>query len=111
MEIRHSKTEKSHIVELDGRLDAVNNAKAETFFNEIAANNDLNILVDLEKLDFINSTGLRVFIMSLKKLKSENRVMTLCNLNDNIKDVFKFSGFDKLFEINLNREEAWAKVN
>lgn len=110
MEIKHSKTETAHIVELEGRLDAMNNAKAESFFNEITSDLDLNILVDLSKLDFINSTGLRVFIMSLKKLKSESHTMVLCNLNNNIKDVFRFSGFDKLFKIELNRDEAMAKV-
>lgn len=110
MEIKHSNTKTAHIVELEGRLDAMNNAKAESFFNEITSNLDFNILVDLEKLDFINSTGLRVFIMSLKKLKKGDKTMILCNLNNNIKDVFKFSGFDKLFDVDLNKEEAMDRV-
>jgi anti-anti-sigma factor len=106
MEIIHIKSDKSHIVELVGRLDALNNAKGEDFFNIITDNPDSNILVDCEKLDFINSTGLRVFILSLKKQKAANKQLILCNLQKNIKDVFTYSGFTNLFNIELNKEAA-----
>lgn len=106
MEIRHEKTDKAHLIELVGRLDALNNSKAETFFNQLTAQPDLSLLVDCEQLDFINSSGLRVLIMSLKKLKTVGKKLILCNLQKNIKDVFKFSGFTNLFEIELTREEA-----
>ena len=110
MEINHEKNEQGHIVELVGRLDALNNEKTETFFNELSDNPELSILVDCEKLDFINSSGLRVFIMSLKKLKAANKNLVLCNLQKNIKDVFRFSGFTNLFDIELNKEEALKQI-
>ena len=110
MEIKHEKNEQAHLVNLEGRLDAINNAKAESFFNQLTDSLDLSILVDCEKLDFINSSGLRVMIMTLKKLKSANKNLVLCNLQKNIKDVFKFSGFTNLFDIELSREEALKKL-
>lgn len=111
MEIKHEKTDLLHIVELEGRLDAVNNAKAETFFNELTEQADLSVLVDCEKLDFINSSGLRVLIMSLKKMKGAGKTLVLCNLQKNIKEVFKFSGFTNLFEIGLDKEQAIQKAS
>jgi anti-sigma B factor antagonist len=110
MEIKHEKTEKGHVVEIVGRLDALNNAKAESFFNQITDQPDLSVLVDCKQLDFINSSGLRVMIMSLKKLKTAGKKLVLCNLQKNIKDVFKFSGFTNLFEIDLSKEEAFLKL-
>jgi anti-sigma B factor antagonist len=110
MEIKHEKTDKAHIVELVGRLDALNNAKAETFFNQLTSQPDLSVLVDCGQLDFINSSGLRVMIMSLKKLKADGKALVLCNLQKNIKDVFKFSGFTNLFDIELSKEEALQKL-
>lgn len=110
MEISHNKIEKAHIIELVGRLDAVNNAKTEEFFNELTQSSELDVIVDCEKLDFINSSGLRILIMSLKKLKALNKSLLLCNLQKNIKDVFKFSGFTNLFDIEMNREEAIQKI-
>lgn len=110
MEINHNKIEKAHIVEIVGRLDAVNNAKTEAFFNELTQASELDVVVDCEKLDFINSSGLRVLIMSLKKLKSLGKSLILCNLQKNIKDVFTFSGFTNLFDIELNKDEAIQKI-
>ena len=111
MEIKHTSTEQTHIIEIEGRLDAVNNAKAESFFNQLTENPDLSILVDCEKLNFINSSGLRVLILSLKKLKAANKTLVLCNLQKNIKEVFQFSGFTNLFDINLSKEEALKTFN
>lgn len=106
MEIKHTNDGDIHIVELVGRLDAANNAKAETFFDQLTENPEFNILVDCEKLDFINSSGLRVLIMNLKKLKVVNKSLILCSLQKNIEDVFRFSGFNNLFNIYTSRDEA-----
>lgn len=106
MEIKHTNNGQVHLVELEGRLDALNNAKAESFFNKLSDDADLNILVDCEKLDFINSSGLRILIMSLKKLKKSDKLLILCNLQKNIEEVFQFSGFDNLFKIFGSKEEA-----
>jgi anti-anti-sigma factor len=110
MEIIHIKSDKNHIVELVGRLDALNNAKMEDFFNKITDKPELNILVDCEKLDFINSSGLRVFILSLKKQKASSKLLILCNLQKNIKDVFTYSGFTNLFDIDLTKTDALKLV-
>ncbi len=110
MEIKHEKTDKAHIIEIDGRLDALNNSKAESFFNQLTDQPDLSILVDCEQLDFINSSGLRIMIMSLKKMKAKGKTIVLCNLQKNIKDVFKFSGFTNLFNIELSKEEALQEI-
>jgi anti-sigma B factor antagonist len=110
MEINHIKSGKYHLVELNGRLDALHNAKMEDFFNQLVENPDLDVIVDCEKLDFINSSGLRVFILSLKKLKGAGKKLLLCNLQKNIKDVFTYSGFNNLFEIDLDREGAMKKL-
>jgi anti-sigma B factor antagonist len=111
MEINHKTLDKVQIVELVGRIDAINNAKAEEFFNQITENQQFHIVVDCENLDYINSSGLRVFIMSLKKSKKANKELLICNLQKNIKEVFQYSGFDNLFNIHLNREEAINKIN
>jgi anti-sigma B factor antagonist len=110
MEIKHTIGEKAHFVELSGRLDALNNAKMEEFLGQLTENPDSSILVDCEGLDFINSSGLRVFILSLKKLKSAGKEMIIYNLQKNIKDVFTYSGFNNLFDINLSREQALQKL-
>ncbi len=111
MEIKQTNIGQIQIVELIGRIDAPNNSKIEDFFAKLTENLESNIVVDCNNLDFINSSGLRVFIMSLKKSKAANKQILLCNLQKNIKEVFQYSGFDNLFNINLNKEEALEKIS
>jgi len=110
MEINQINIGNIQIVELNGRIDALNNTKAEDFFTQITENLQHHIVVDCEKLDFINSSGLRVLIMNLKKAKKADKELILCNLQKNIKDVFQYSGFDNLFNINLNKEQAIESI-
>jgi len=110
MEIKHINTGNILYVEVVGNIDALNNAKFEDFFNQKTDNIENHIVIDCKELDFINSSGLRILIMSLKKMKKSGKELLLCNLQNNIKDVFTYSGFDKLFDISLNKEAAFEKV-
>ena len=106
MEITDRKTNNAIIVELSGRIDAGSNESTEKYFNTLVSENDQNIIVNCENLDYINSSGLRILIMSLKKQAAKEKKLLLCNLQKNIKEVFQFSGFTNLFKIELDLESA-----
>lgn len=110
MEITEKKTDKAIIAEINGRIDAVTTTDAEQYLNSLVDNNDENIIVDCKNLDYINSSGLRILIMNLKKQTSKNKKLLLCNLQKNIKDVFKFSGFTNLFDVELDLDQALKLV-
>ncbi|RLD67260.1 MAG: hypothetical protein DRI95_05115 [Bacteroidetes bacterium] len=106
MEITDRKTNNTIIVELSGRIDAGSTESTEKYFSALISENDQNIIVNCENLDYINSSGLRILIMSLKKQAAKEKKLLLCNLQKNIKEVFQFSGFTNLFKIELNLELA-----
>lgn len=110
MNITDTKTDKAIIVKIEGRIDAVTTSDAENYFNKLVVDTNDHIIVDCKDLDYINSSGLRILIMSLKKQKAKNKEMLLANLQKNIKDVFKFSGFTNLFDIELDTEAALQKL-
>lgn len=110
MKITEKKTDKAIIVEINGRIDAVTTSEAESYLNSLVENNEYNIVIDCKNLDYINSSGLRILIMNLKKQTANNKKLLLCNLQKNIKDVFKFSGFTNLFDVELDLESALQKL-
>jgi anti-anti-sigma factor len=110
MEITDKKTDKAIIVEINGRIDAVTTSDAEQYLNSLVDNNDSNIVIDCKNLDYINSSGLRILIMNLKKQTARNKKLLLCNLQKNIKDVFKFSGFTNLFDVEMDMEGALQQL-
>jgi anti-anti-sigma factor len=83
------------IVAVDGRLDAAQAVKAQTFLDGVEG----QCVLDLAKLEYISSAGLGVLLKTHKRLMSSGSGIKLINVNNHIHDIFRYSGFDKLFEI------------
>jgi anti-sigma B factor antagonist len=82
-------------VAVEGRLDAAQAVKAQMFLDQVAG----QCVLDLEKLEYISSAGLGVLLKTHKRLMESNSGLKLINVNHHIHDIFRYSGFDKLFEI------------
>lgn len=81
-----------------GDLDIVN---SKSFKDEVLKLMEENqeILIDGEKLDYMDSTGLGVLISLYKKAKSTNSRLYLTNLKPNIYKLFDITGLNNVFEI------------
>ena len=66
------------------------------------------IVVDCAKLAYISSAGLRVLLMTAKRMKGTGGKLALCALGPNIQEVFRVSGFDKILRVVPTRSEAVA---
>lgn len=80
---------------LSGRLDATQVEKA----REVLLTLEESRTVDFSRLEYIASAGLGVLLATQKMLGSKGCSIRLVNLNNHIKDVLHFSGFDQIFEI------------
>ena len=83
------------IVEVDGRLDAAQAVKAQVFLDQVEG----QCVLDLAKLAYVSSAGLGVLLKTHKRLMASGNGIKLINVNHHIHDIFRYSGFDKLFEI------------
>ena len=82
-------------VVVDGRLDAAQAVKAQTFLDGV----DGQCVIDLAKLEYVSSAGLGVLLKTHKRLMGSGSGIRLVNVSHHIHDIFRYSGFDKLFEI------------
>ncbi len=100
--------EKNGIMELSisGRLDAVSAVEADKDFNSVIDDGHENLLVDLARLDYISSAGLRVLLVVAKRIQQSGGKVVLCTLSANVKEVFEISGFSSIFSIFPTNEEA-----
>jgi len=83
------------IVLVEGRLDAAQAVKAQEFLDQVAG----QCVLDLAKLEYVSSAGLGVLLKTHKRLMGSGNGIRLINVNHHIHDIFRYSGFDKLFEI------------
>ncbi len=80
---------------LSGRFDASQTAKARNVFMSLSEGK----VVDFSKLDYISSAGLGILLAAQKRLSERGESLKLINVNSHIRDVFRFSGFDTIFDI------------
>ena len=88
-----------YIVALEGELDTAHAMEVEQTMQPLHELSGKEIIIDCTKLDYIASSGLRILLGLLKSAKANGNKVVLKNLNDEIKDVFKMTGFIDLFDI------------
>ncbi len=106
MELSIKKNEKCTVVEIKGRLDTTNYATLENNLNKVIDEGEKALLIDCMNLDYVSSSGLRVFLVALKKLSQLNGKFIMCNLQENILEIFEISGFISIFQVYNSKEEA-----
>lgn len=79
----------------EGRLDAAQCDKAQSFMDAVAEART----VDFLNLEYISSAGLGVLLKTQKRLANTGASLKIINVNKHIHDVFRYSGFNAIFEI------------
>ena len=78
-----------------GRLDAAQCERAQNFMDSVT---DATV-VDFAELEYISSAGLGVLLKTQKRLAGTGGGLKIINANNHILDVFRYSGFNAIFEI------------
>jgi anti-sigma B factor antagonist len=78
-----------------GRLDASECEAALNFLNELPQPR----VIDLGGLEYVSSAGLRVFLLTQKRVKGAGGGIRLVNVRPQIHDIFRYAGFDRIIDI------------
>jgi anti-sigma B factor antagonist len=106
MEITSKSTDKAIVLYVDGDLTTASSPEAEAEIKEILEGATANVIINVEMVNFIASTGLRIILALGKRLNGEGQKLVVCSMNATTKSVFQMSGFSKLFPIFETEEEA-----
>ena len=68
------------------------------------------IVVDLEKVSYIDSSGLATLVEILKKTKSQGGSLGLAAMSDKVKSLFEITKLDKLFLLFKSQDDAIGHV-
>ena len=91
--------EDKYLVTLEGELDTAAAADVEKTLQPLYTTSGKDVIIDCKGLDYIASSGLRILISILKGAKAGGSKVVLKNMNEDIKSVFKLTGFINIFEI------------
>jgi anti-anti-sigma factor len=83
------------VVVVAGRLDAAQAPAAQALLDGVAG----VVTLDCSRLEYISSAGLGVLLKTQKRLLGAGGKLRLAGVNRHVQDIFLYSGFDQLFEI------------
>lgn len=97
---------KKVVLRLSGRLDAVSSSSLEKKIQALVDEQRFQLLLDFTSVDYLSSAGMRVLLAALKKVKAKQGFLILFSLSDDVDEVVRLAGFDKVFHILPNEKEA-----
>ena len=98
METRIEELDGKWIATLVGEMDTAAAVEAEEILKPLYNSEGKDVIIDCEKLEYIASSGLRILISILKGAKAGVSKVVMRGVNDDIKNVFKLTGFNTIFD-------------
>jgi anti-anti-sigma factor len=87
-----------YVATLKGEMDTAAAVEAEEVLKPLYQSNGKDVIIDCTELEYIASSGLRILLGILKGAKASGSKVVMKGVNDDIKNVFKLTGFISLFE-------------
>jgi len=96
------------VISVSGEIDVYTAPSLRERLNELVASGYYNLVVDMEGVEFLDSTGLGVLVGGLKRVRSHDGTLRLVCAQEKILKVFRITGLTKVFPIHATLAEALA---
>ncbi len=94
------------MVRLEGRLDAASAPVLERKLLEQIEKGKTKLVLDFAKVDYLSSAGMRLLLSTTKKLKGNSGGLHLCSVGEEVMEIIKMAGFERIIHIFPTEQEA-----
>ncbi len=94
------------VVEVSGEIDVYTAPKLRDKITELVGAGVYEIVIDMEGVEFLDSTGLGVLVGGLKKVRAHGGSLSLVCTQDRLLKIFQITGLSKVFAIHDSPEAA-----
>jgi len=106
MQIRFEDKDGIRICMAEGDIDINTSPQAKKMFDKVLKDKSGKVLINLQKVEYIDSSGLATLVEILKNIKSYGGKLKLSNLSSKVKSLFEITKLEKLFDISDSHDEA-----
>ena len=99
------------VISVTGEIDVYTAPSLRERLNELVASGHYDLVVDMEGVEFLDSTGLGVLVGGLKRVRSHDGSLRLVCAQEKILKVFRITGLTKVFPIHATLAEALADTS
>ncbi|MDZ7316620.1 MAG: STAS domain-containing protein [candidate division KSB1 bacterium] len=97
------------IVHIEGEVDMFSSPEARRAIMELIRKKTPKIIVELEGVPYMDSSGLAVLIEGLRQCGEYGGSLAVAGVRDNVREVFELTRLDRVFKIYQNVEAALAE--
>ncbi len=111
MEITPKEHEGFTVLHLKGRLDLNSSSKLKEQIKGYLSEGTIKLVLDMNDVDFINSSGLGTLVSILKDVRMVKGRLVLCNLAQYVQEIFEITQLSHIFDMYSTEEEAAASMS
>jgi len=106
MKINQKQKNEVHIFELSGELDFHTSPSLRDRLHDVIGKQIAKVVVNLKKVNYIDSSGLATFVEAFQKIKRYNGRLVLAELEPSVRSVFEIAKLDSVFLLAGSEDEA-----
>jgi anti-anti-sigma factor len=99
------------VIELGGEVDRYAEQAVEAAYAEASTRGAGPILLDFQRVDYINSTGIALIVGVLAKARAEGRAVKACGLTDHYREIFEITRLADFMTIFPDEASALADTD
>ena len=107
MDVKVSQVEQIAVFEVSGEINISTSPDLKKHFEKQPSK---SVVVNLERVTYIDSSGLATLVEMLKKTRSKGGSLGLASIPEKVKSLFEITKLDKLFSISTSQAEAISKI-
>ncbi len=106
LDVATSEMGEANVLTLAGEIDVYTAPRLRQAIIDLVEAGKTNLVIDMEKVDFLDSTGLGVLVGGLKRVKTTDGTLAIVATQDKILKIFDITGLNKVFSIHGSLAEA-----
>jgi len=111
MHLRQIEHPRAAVFLVSGRLDATSTPELERKVLLSLESGVRHLVMDFSELEYINSAGLRVLVMSYQRLNPRGGSVMVCGVRDYIAEIFDISGYNRIFAMHADMAHAMQEID
>ena len=108
LKLGHYNKDGIEVVDVEGEIDVYTAPRLRELLIDLAGKNSYQLVINMDKVGFLDSTGLGVLVGSLKRVRSHDGSLDLVCTQERILKIFRITGLTKVFGIHQTVEQAIA---
>ncbi len=108
LKLSHYSKDGIEVVDVGGEIDIYTAPRLRDLLIDLVSKNSYQLIVNMDKVEFLDSTGLGVLVGGLKRVRAHDGSLDLVCTQERILKIFRLTGLTKVFGIHQTVDQAIA---